>query len=90
MKSERGMSRKRTRRTKFRIVALIIETVLEPSSYSEIVYKTRMNFNSARSYLERLKEKGLITENDNWKIYVATEKGVEYLRLFNELTKLYE
>ena len=34
---------------------------------------TRMNFTSAHSYLERLKEKGLITENDNMKIYVASK-----------------
>ena len=84
------MRRTRTRRTKYKIAALIIETVLEPSLLSEIVYKTRMNFNSAHSYLERLKEKGLILENKNTNTYMATEKGIEYLMFFNELTKLYE
>jgi predicted transcriptional regulator len=49
-----------------------------------------MNFNSAHSYLERLKEKGLILENKNTNTYMATEKGIEYLMFFNELTKLYE
>jgi len=84
------MRRKRTRRTKFRIVALIIEVVLEPSSLTEIVYRTRINFNSAHSYLDRLKEKGLILENEYMSTYMATEKGIEYLRLFNELTKFYQ
>jgi predicted transcriptional regulator len=90
LKSELSMKRKKARRTKYKIAALIIETVLEPTILTEIVYKTRMNFNLTHSYLKRLKEKGLILENEDWKTYIATEKGIEYLILFNELTKLYE
>lgn len=48
---------------------------------THIVYEANLNFNVARQYLEILKEKGLIKQENG--LFITTEKG----RVFQETAK---
>ena len=77
------------RRTKFDIIVDIINLTMDGgTNKTRIVYGANLNFKIANKYIDFLLDNGLIREEvkEGKKYYLATEKGVQFLKLFRELS----
>ena len=75
----------RQRRSIYEIVWDILTYCRTPRKVSEILLVCNLNTKAAEKYLELLVRKGLLVKQGN--TYVTTNKGQDYIRLFNELYK---
>ncbi len=74
------------KRSDVEIYAAILSTAKGGAKKSHIVYRANLNFEIVRKYLDHLKAAGLITEPAKGnKLFVTTEKGIDYLNRFEEL-----
>jgi len=80
---------RKSRRSRFEIVAKIIEATLEPAILSDIVYRARLNFSIVHKYTEPLIEAGLLQHNLKTAYYKATELGLEYLKAFHHVKQIF-
>ena len=70
------------------IAAGILEIAKTGSRKTRIMYLGNLSFDLLQKYLEMLVNVGLLqTRNGKERIYVATEKGRQFLEDFNELQK---
>lgn len=74
-----GFSIKRRSRTD--IVEAILKVALNGVKKTHIVYEANLNFNIAEQYLEMLKDKGLIKQENG--LFITTEKG----KVFQEMAR---
>lgn len=70
------------------IAAGILEIAKNGSRKTRIMYLGNLSFDLLQKYLDLLVNLGLLQmRNDKEKIYLATEKGRQFLEDFNELQK---
>lgn len=76
------------RRTRNDIIVDILSTSVKGANKSKIVWKVNLNFKKAAEYINYLVELELLVEEHNGrkKIYRTTEKGMNLLEKFRELT----
>ena len=75
----------RPRRSIYEIIWDILTYCKTPRRYSYILLACNLNMKTAKRLLELLiRKKLLVKQGDK---YVTTDKGQEYIRLFNELYK---
>lgn len=71
------------RRSDIEISAAILRVARGGARKSHIVYKANLNFKTIRTYLDRLRDSGLISgPMEGKRLYWTTEKGIEYLSHF--------
>ena len=75
----------RPRRSVYEIAWDILTYCGTPRRMSQILLACNLNTKIANKYIEMLIRKGLLAERDN--MYVTTDRGHEYIRLFDELYK---
>jgi predicted transcriptional regulator len=76
----------RTKRDSMEIITLILESLQENMTLTQLMYKARLDSRTARKYLNLLLDNGLITYNhDGSKKYIITEKGSRFLTVYTEL-----
>jgi len=78
------------RRDKLFIVAEILEITREGSLKTQIMYRANLSFTQLNNYLKFMLKINLIKkvrENEK-EIYRATEKGIEFLQRYREITEL--
>jgi predicted transcriptional regulator len=78
------------RRDKLSIIAEILEIAKDGTLKTQIMYKANLSFVQLNEYLEymlkiRLLDKLDINKKD---VYMATEKGIDFLQRHSELTEL--
>ena len=73
----------RPRRSVYEIAWEILTYCRTPRRVSEIMLACNLNTRAAERYLELLTRRGLLARDGS--AYVTTERGLEYIRLFNEL-----
>jgi len=78
------------RRNNAEIVAGVLEAAKRDATITRIMYQAGMNFNQAQRYVNLLVEKGLLKTKTQGKkmFFLTSDKGLEYLRKYNELTEL--
>ena len=78
------------RRDKLCIIAEIVEIAKDGTLKTQIMYKANLSFVQLTEYLEYMLKTRLIDKVDvNRKdVYVATEKGLDFLQRHSELTTL--
>ena len=85
---DRARERRRPYRNRIEIAAGILEIAKSGSRKTRIMYLGNLSFDLLQKYLDMLVKLGLLSvRNGDEKIYVATEKGREFLEDFNELQK---
>jgi predicted transcriptional regulator len=85
---DRAREGRRPYRNKMEIAAGILEIAKTGSRKTRIMYLGNLSFDLLQKYLDMLVRLGLLSmRNGDEKIYVATEKGREFLEDFNELQK---
>jgi len=74
------MSRKRS---KLEITADILRVAVGGARKSHIVYQANLNFQIIKNYLIELINSGLLqSPTDGSKLYVTTEKGLQYINYY--------
>ena len=71
------------RRSIYEVVWEILTYCREPRRLTHIMMTCNLNTESAKKYLYLLVEKGLLKKQGDE--YIATEKGLRYVKLFREL-----
>ena len=81
---------KRQYRGRIEITANILEIAKHGSRKTRIMYQGNLSFDLVQKYLKQLEQLGLIhvkDTHDGEKMFLATEKGKEFLTDFYELQK---
>ena len=87
------------KRSKLEIVHTILENIRARNGKikpTHILYKSNLSYQMMETYLEELKQKGLITElqvkrgKTNAKTYAITDKGLDYLDKYRLITEFAE
>jgi predicted transcriptional regulator len=78
------------RRDKLYIIAEILETAKDSALKTQIMYRANLSFTQLNDYLSfmlknELLEKTLLNDRD---VYKATEKGMNFLQRYREITEL--
>ncbi len=78
------------RRNHVEIVVSILETAKVGVGKTEIMYRVNLSHTQAEKHIKFLIEKGLLkeTKRGKRKIIQISDKGLEYLRKFEELKKM--
>jgi predicted transcriptional regulator len=86
---EQSNGRRRPYRNRMEIAAGILEIAKNCSRKTRIMYLGNLSFDLLQKYLDLLVNLGLLQTkpNEKEKIYVATEKGRQFLEDFSELQK---
>ncbi len=76
-------------RSRTEIIGLILQAVEgEPLTCSKIMYQTMLNFKQTTDYTSLLIQQKLLSYSKLDRKYTITDKGRQFLALFNETSKL--
>ena len=75
-------------RTRTEIVAIILDVANGGATKTKIMYNAYLSYNQVREYLVMMMENELIEYIDGNKIFKTTEKGLNLLKIHNEMTEL--
>jgi predicted transcriptional regulator len=75
-------------RSRTEIVALILKCANGGATKTKIMYNAYLSYNQLREYLTILMENELIDYIDGNKMFITTEKGVNLLKIHNEMAEL--
>ena len=70
------------------IVATILEAANGGATKTKIMYVAFLSYNQLKEYLSVLIENNLIEYNEGTQTYKTTEKGLNYLKMKNEIGEL--
>ncbi len=75
-------------RSRTEISATILETVRCGTTKTKIMYKAYLSYTQMKEYLRFLQDKGLMEYEEGAQIYRITEKGIQFLRAYEEITNI--
>ena len=71
------------RRSKNEVAVDILRVAMKGATKTHIIYETKLNFKIAQKYLEILKEKELIRQEN--KLFITTNKGKTFQEIAKEI-----
>ena len=75
-------------RSRTEIVSMILEAANGGATKTKIMYKAFLSYNQLKEYLSVLIENNLIEYRNGTKTFRTTEKGLNLLRMHNEMGEL--
>lgn len=75
------------RRNNVDIMVDILRVSVGGAKKTWIVYKANLNFKIVKQYLSELMEKDLLAVNGDSGLYVTTDKGLEFVRQYDNFRK---
>ena len=75
-------------RSRTEIVGNILDSANGGASKTKIMYKAFLSYNQLKEYLTILIENNLIEYLDGTRTFKTTEKGLNYLKMHNEIGEL--
>ena len=75
-------------RSRTEIVAMILDAANGGTTKTKIMYFAFLSFNQLNEYLSILIENNLVEYLDGTHTFKTTEKGLNYLNVYNEIRKL--
>jgi predicted transcriptional regulator len=75
-------------RSRTEIVGNILDSANGGASKTKIMYKAYLSYNQLKEYLSLLIENNLIEYLDGTRTFKTTEKGLNYLKMHNEIGEL--
>jgi predicted transcriptional regulator len=75
-------------RSRTEIVAMILEAANGGTTKTKIMYKAFLSYAQLKEYLSVLAENNLIEYLDGSQTYKTTEKGLNFLKMNDEIEKL--
>jgi predicted transcriptional regulator len=77
-------------RSRTDIVTNILEAAMNGSTKTKIMYNAYLSFAQLKEYLVVIQESGLIEFDKETKTYKTTNKGVEFLKSTEVMTRMFE
>lgn len=77
-------------RSKTEIVSMVLEVANDGATKTRIMYKAFLSFAQLREYLSLLIENNLLEYLEGSKTYKTTEKGLNFVKMHNEISELYK
>lgn len=75
-------------RSRTEIVAMILETARSGVTKTKIMYKAYMSYTQIKEYLSFLQKNELIKYEEGAQLYRVTEKGLQFLEAYDEISEL--
>jgi predicted transcriptional regulator len=75
-------------RSSTEIISIILDAANGGATKIKIMYKSMLSYNQLKEYFSVLIENNLIEHRDGTKIFRTTEKGLNFLKMHNEMTDL--
>ena len=75
-------------RSRTEIVSNILNAANGGATKSKIMYKAFLSYTQLKEYLSLLLENNLLESQQETKVYKTTEKGLKFLRMYNEIGEL--
>ena len=75
-------------RSRTEIAATILESVRCGTTKTKIMYKAYLSYTQLKEYLKFLQDKELMEYEEGSQVYRITDRGVQFLRAFEEITNL--
>ena len=75
-------------RSRTEIVAMILDAANGGATKTKIMYKAMLSYNQLKEYLSFLIENNLIEYRDGTHEFRTTEKGLNLLKMYNEMAEL--
>ena len=76
-------------RSRFEIASNILTAASEGNATkTRLMYGSFLSFAQINDYLAFLQGNALISKNESTRLYALTEKGMRFLHIYEELTKL--
>ncbi|TLY09140.1 MAG: hypothetical protein E6K88_05960 [Thaumarchaeota archaeon] len=75
-------------RSRTDIVATILDAAKDGSTRTKIMYKAYLSYTQLKEYLSILVENGLMEYEEGQLKYKTTEKGLRYMRSYNEIGEM--
>ena len=75
-------------RSRTEIVSNILDAANGGVTKTKIMYKAYLSYNQLREYLSVLIENNLVEYIDGTQTYKTTEKGLHFLKMYNEIAEL--
>lgn len=75
-------------RSRTEIVATILETVRIGTTKTKIMYKAYLSYTQMKEYLQYLQESNLMEYESGSQTYRITDKGLQFLRAYGEISLL--
>ncbi|MEW6604461.1 MAG: winged helix-turn-helix domain-containing protein [Thermoproteota archaeon] len=74
-------------RSRTEITSQILEAAHGGATKTRIMYKAFLTFVQLKEYKSVLVENGLLDFDENTQLYKTTEKGLQFLKLYNQLSE---
>ena len=75
-------------RSRTEIVAMILEAANGGATKTKIMYKAFLSYSQLKEYLSVMIKKNLLEYSDGTKTFRTTEKGLNLLKMHNEIDEL--
>ena len=75
-------------RSRTEIVSNILNAANRGGTRSKIMYRAYLSYNQLKEYLPVLRENNLIEYHDGTQTFWTTEKGLKFLKTYNEMEEL--
>ena len=75
-------------RTSTEIISMILDAAKGGATKTKIMYKAMLSYNQLKEYLSVLIKNNLMEYRDGNKTFKTTEKGLNLLKIYNEMTEL--
>lgn len=75
-------------RSRTEIVAMILQSVRSGATKTKIMYKAYLSYTQIKEYLSFLQENDLIKYEEGAQVYIITEKGLQFLHAYDEISEL--
>jgi len=76
------------KRDRVEIIAEILGLCSEPKTKTHVMYGTNLSWKMLQHYLSELQSRELLEIHDNSTRYVTTNRGLNFVKKWNELKKL--
>ena len=75
-------------RSRSEIIAMILQAANNGATKTRIMYGAYLSYAQVKEYLEFLQSKKLLSYEDGTSLYRLTEKGLQFLRVFDEISDM--
>lgn len=75
-------------RSRSQIIAMVLQAADKGATKTRIMYDAYLSYAQVKEYLEFLQSKGLLLYEEETTRYHLTEKGLRFLRLFDEISEM--
>ena len=75
-------------RSRSEIIAMILQAANNGATKTRIMYGAYLSYAQVKEYLEFLQSKKLLSYEEGTSLYRLTEKGLQFLRVFDEISDM--